>query len=183
MHPALLYLPGRQLSLTELSAARIDGHVVAVGDAFIPADVIEDADVRASSLRLLVQPGTAAAGPTAAWIHGAGSEPPGVHHIRRAITRRVRPAINGRLVFHDAVLDPRDVQHLGGIAVCAPVRTMLDLALGLHRDPRLGEWIDRLADVLPETVSASADILNSWSRVPGSRLARETLDRIALRRR
>lgn len=182
MHPALLYVPGRRLSLSELSAARLDGLVVEIGDAYIPADLPESADVRASSLAPLVRPGTAAAGPTAAWIHGAGDAPPVVHHIRRSVARRVRPHVDGRVVFHDGALRPDEVVRLGGIDVAMPVRTMLDLATGMHRDPRLLEWIERLAAVDPTVVDASIQAMQQWNRVPGSRIAREVLERLILRR-
>lgn len=181
MHPALLYVPGRRLSLSELSAARLDGHVVELGDAYIPADLTESADVRASSIAPLVRPGTAAAGPSAAWIHGAGDTPPAVHHIRRSVPRRVRPQLSGRVIFHDGPLGEEEVVRLGDIDVSTPLRTMLDLATGVHRDPRLREWIDHLAHVQPSLVAESIDAMADWNRVPGSRIGRSVLERVALR--
>ncbi|MCK2036841.1 hypothetical protein KZC51_11915 [Microbacterium sp. SSW1-49] len=182
MHPALLYVPGRRLSLSELSAARLDGHVVELGDAYIPADLTESADVRASSIAALVRPGTAAAGPTAAWIHGAGDTPPAVHHIRRSVPRRVRPQLSRRVIFHDGPLREGEVIRLGDIDVATPLRTMLDLATGVHRDPRLREWIERLALSDPALVTESIDAMTTWNRVPGSRIGRAVLERLALRR-
>ena len=41
MHPAFLYLPGARLELAELAAAALDGHLVAMGEGFIPADLVE----------------------------------------------------------------------------------------------------------------------------------------------
>ncbi len=181
MHPALLYVPGRRLSLSELSAARLDGDVVEIGDAYIPADLVESPDVRASSVAELVRPGTAAAGPTAAWIHGAGAAPPAVHHIRRSVPRRVRPHLSGRLIFHDGALVESEIEHIGGIDVSTPLRTMLDLATGLHRDARLREWIERLARADPALVAESLDAMTQWNRVPGSRIGRSVLERVALR--
>ncbi|MBT2486002.1 MULTISPECIES: type IV toxin-antitoxin system AbiEi family antitoxin [unclassified Microbacterium] len=183
MHPAFLYLPGARLSQSELSSARIDGHVVEVGDAYIPADLIEDADVRAQSLIRLVRPGTAASGPTAAWVHGAGDAPPVVHHVKRSVERRLRPHTSARLVFHDSLLAASDVQRLGGIDVSTPERTMLDLATTLHRDPRVMLWIQRLALIFPELPAAAGDRLRAMRRVPGSRVALSALERLVVRTR
>jgi len=183
MHPAFLYLPGARLSEAELSAARIDGHVFEIGDAYVPADLIETADVRATAIATLVRPGTAASGPTAAWIHGAGDVPPAVHHVKRAADRRLRPHVNARLVFHDTVLPASDLQLIGGIAVSTPERTMLDLATTLHRDPRMKPWMERLARLFPELSSETASVLRSLRRVPGSRVGLAALERLELRRR
>lgn len=183
MHPVFLYVPGDRLSLSELSAARIDGHVVEVGEVYVPADLIEGPDVRAGAVGSLVQPGTAAAGPTAAWIHGAGDTPPVAHHVRRCVERRIRATTSARLVFHDTVLPASDVQVLGGVRVARPERTMLDLATALHRDPRMLTWMERLALVFPDAPAAAADVLRGMSRVPGSRAGAAVLERLALRRR
>ncbi|UTT54639.1 type IV toxin-antitoxin system AbiEi family antitoxin [Microbacterium maritypicum] len=183
MHPAFLYVPGERLSQSELSAARIDGHVVEVGDAYVPADLIEGPDVRASAIATLVRPGTAASGPTAAWIHGAGDAPPAVHHIRRCVERRIRAVTSSRLVFHDTVVPSSDLQRIGGVLVSTPMRTMLDLATTLHRDPRVLTWMDRLAIVFPEAPEAAGDALRDMSRVPGSRVGIAVLEGLSLKKR
>lgn len=181
MHPAFVYLPGSRLSPAELSAARIDGHVIDLGDAYVPADLVETAAVRAGTLASLVRPGTAAAGPTAAWIHGAGDAPPAVHHVKRSADRRIRPRTSARLVFHDTLLAVSDLQLIGGIAVSTPVRTLADLATTLHRDPRVLPWMDQLARVTPGLASEAAASLRSLRRVPGSRVGVAALDRLAIR--
>ncbi|MDF2507079.1 MAG: hypothetical protein K0Q52_938 [Microbacterium sp.] len=183
MHPAFLYVPGERLSQTELSAARIDGHVVEVGDAYIPADLLEGPDVRASSVAALIRPGTAACNQTAAWIHGAGDLPPAVHHIKRCVDRRIRPVTSSRVVFHDTVILAADVRITGGVAVSSPARTMLDLATTLHRDPRVLPWMDLLAMACPETPEAAMVALQDLRRVPGSRMGSAALQRLAVRRR
>lgn len=183
MHPAFLYVPGERLSQTELSAARIDGHVVEVGDAYIPADLVEGPDVRASTVAALVRAGTAACNQTAAWIHGAGDLPPGVHHVKRCVDRRIRPVTSSRVVFHDTMIPAADVQTLAGVAVTSPARTMLDLATTLHRDPRVLPWMDLLAVACPGTPEAALDALQDLRRVPGSRMGSAALQRLAVRRR
>lgn len=183
MHPALLFVPGERLSLSELSAARLDGDVVEMGDAYIPADLVETSDVRASAIAALVRRGTAAAGPSAAWIHGAGDAPPVVHHVQRASARRLRPRPSLRVVFHDTALSESEVTSLGGILVATPLRTMLDLAVGVHRDPRLESWIEHLALACPSLVGEARTALQSRDRVPGSRTGRAILERLELRTR
>ena len=181
MHPAFLYVPGRRLSPAELSAARIDGHVIDLGEAYVPADLVETAVVRAGTLSAIVRPGTAASGPTAAWIHGAGDTPPSVHHVKRSTDRRLRPQTSARLVFHDALLVASDLQLIGGIAVSTPLRTLVDLATTLHRDPRVLPWMDQLARVFPGLASEAADSLGTLRRVPGSRVGLAALERLAVR--
>jgi hypothetical protein len=183
MHPAFLYVPGGRLSQPELSAARLDGHVVEVGDAYIPADLVEGPDVRAGAIATLVQAGTAACGPTAAWIHGAGDAAPGVHHVRRCVERRLRPLTCARLIFHDTMVPAVDVAMIGGIPVTTPTRTMLDLATTLHRDPRVLTWMSRLAVACPGTAEAAAEALRARRRVPGSRAGLAALERLAVRTR
>lgn len=183
MHPALFYLPGDRLSQPELSAARIDGHVVEVGDGYIPADLVEGPDVRAGAIAALVRPGTAASSQTAAWIHGAGDAPPVVHHVRRCVERRIRAVTSARLVFHDTPLPASDVQLIGGVPVSTPVRTMLDLATTVHRDPRVVPWMYRLADACPDAPAAAVLALGDLRRVPGSRAGLAVLERLAVRTR
>lgn len=183
MHPAFLYVPGERLSLSELTAARLDGHLVGIGEAFIPADLVEGADTRAASLRSLIPAQTAASGPTAAWIHGAGDSPPALHHVRRIVDRRIRPALDRRVTLHDVFVPDTEVVRLGGVAVLTPLRTMVDLALGVHRDESLLRWMNLLAEVAPTLASRAVAALDDLARVPGKRAGRAALSRIAVRRR
>jgi hypothetical protein len=182
MHPAFLFLPDRRLSLAELTAARIDGHVIDIGDAYFPADLVEGSDVRAASVAALLRPGTAASGPTAAWIHGAGDAPPTPHHVRRAVARRIRPPQDPRIVYHDSALPPDDVVSIEGVPVATAERTVMDLALGLHRDGRLLRWLKALAALDPGWAVGAITRLDRISRVPGSRAARAALERLTAAR-
>ncbi|MEV4735078.1 MULTISPECIES: hypothetical protein [unclassified Microbacterium] len=178
MHPALLYLPGGRLALAELCAARLDGHLVDLGDGFIPADLVEVPATRAASLASLIPRGTAASGRTAAWIHGAGDAPPARHHVSRAIGSRFRPAPSTRLVMHDVFVDASDQMLLGGVLTTTPVRTMVDLAVALHRDPGVRAWMTALAAVDPELVPAAVAAIDALHRVPGKVSGRAALLRI-----
>jgi hypothetical protein len=181
MHPAFLYVPDDRLSLSELSAARLDGHLVELGDVYVPADLVEGRELRAASLATLVVPGIAASGPTAAWIHGARDAAPAPHHARRAVSRRIRPPQSPRLTYHDTAAPPSDLEEVGGILVTTPERTLFDLVLGLHRDPTLLPWARSLADMRTELVGAALARLDRTHRMPGSRSARSVLERLAVR--
>jgi hypothetical protein len=181
MHPAFLYVPDARLSLSELTAARIDGHLVEVGDVYIPADLIEGCDVRAAGVAALVRTGTAASGPTAAWIHGARDSAPSPHHLRRAVARRIRPPQSPRIVYHDTPLPDEDVESIGGVLVSTAARTLFDLSVGLHRDPTLLPWIRGLADVAPALVPVVIRRVRDSRRLPGSRAALSVLERTSVR--
>lgn len=181
MHPAFVFLAGRRLSAAELSAARIDGHLVELGDAYVPADLVEGRHTRAASVAHLVQEGAAASGPTAAWIHGARDAAPVRHHLSRAVPRRIRPVAHRRLVFHDSPVPPADVEQIDVIAVTTVERTFVDLALALHRAPALAAWLSALAVVEEGGAAAAAQRIRSLSRVPGARRAVAALDELAIR--
>jgi len=178
MHPALFFLPGERLSQPELSAARLDGHVVEVGEGYIPADLVESPQARAAGLAPLMGPGLAASGPSAAWVHGAGDRPPLRHHAHRAVPRRVRAPQSARLAFHDTALADHEMLHIGGIAVSTPLRTMIDLVLAVHRDEALSVWAEALAEVAPGLLDEAAVALRSMHRVPGTRAALAEVDRL-----
>lgn len=183
MHPAFLYLPGVRLDLPELCAAQLDGHLVAVGEAFIPADLVENPGTRASTIATLIPRETAASGATAAWIHGAGDRPPTHHHVRRIVDRRIRPVLDRRVTLHDVYVPESELTVVGGVTVLTPLRTMVDLALGLHRDESLLRWIGALADVFPALAGDAVDALDDFGRVPGKLAGRAALARTAVRTR
>ena len=181
MHPAFLYLPGGRLTTPELCAARLDGHLVEIGEGYIPADLVEGADSRAGALATLIPRDTAACGPTAAWIHGAGDAPPAIHHVRRAVQRRIRPSIHARVIFHDTSVPSADMIMIGDVHVMTPVRSMVDLALGLYRDESLRRWMILLAQADPEVIDGALEQIASMTRVPGTRAGGAALGRLRVR--
>jgi hypothetical protein len=128
-----LYTPGSPLSLAELSAARIDGHVVEVGDAFMPADAIETPALRAASVADLTPFGCAVTHLTAAWIHGAIAFPPVRISVQRTQPGRRRIDPTHRLEYSDSLVEADDLMVFGDVIVTAPTRTLVDLA---RRDDR-----------------------------------------------
>ena len=112
-----LYFPGDRLSQTELMAARLDGHVVEIGEAFMPADAVETREMRAGSLRSILGSQLAATHESAAWVHGVRDEPPSRHHVQRCVDHRVAHVLDTRLHYRDLRLPPRDCVIIGGATV------------------------------------------------------------------
>jgi hypothetical protein len=133
MTSAQLYFPGQRLSEAELMAACLDGHLVALGDAFIAADAAETAALRGASLRPLLGDALAATQRSAAWVHGALDAPPSRHRVQRVTARRLHHIIDRRLEYHDRRLPADDLMLIGGVWVTTPTRTLADLAR--ERDP------------------------------------------------
>lgn len=173
MHPALFYRPGERLSLTELGAARLDGHVVEVGEGFIPADTVEEAEVRAIGVAALIPQGTAAAGPTAAWIHGAGDQPPGIHHVRRTSATRRASHFDQRVVLHERRAPADDVQMVAGIPVTTPLATAWDLLFEVALGTPQERWLTGLIAAQPTLWSALNRRVEQSGRRPGRRRAQE----------
>ncbi len=159
-----LLVPGERLSLPELCAARLDGDVVELGDLYAPADRVETAHLRAASIagRLQGRPGLAFAGPSAAWIHGAGDRPPPWHEAQLT-GRRVRLAASQKLLLHETPLKA-DHLFLGEVPVATPARTLLDLVRWSVRRPVVYPWAVALGIVRPDLV----DTVRSLLRPPGS---------------
>ena len=121
-----LYVAGERLSESELRAARLDGHVVELGEAFVAADAIETRELRAASLSPVTGNGRALTHASAAWVHGAIPSPPPLHSVQRSVARRVGPPHGVRGRYRDLRLPACDVQRLGGVDVTTPVRTLVD---------------------------------------------------------
>ncbi len=167
MHPALFYFPGDKLSLAELCSARLDGHVVEIDEAYMPADTVEGPSARATAIAPLVPEGTAAIGPSAAWVHGAGDTPPTLHHIQRAEERRRRIVTGLRTEYHDVPLSPGRAIRIGPTLVTDPLHTMVDLARMCHRHPGFARWARALALIAPDLAPLAHDELRRRPRVPG----------------
>lgn len=169
MASPFLYFAGDRLSLAELSAARLDGHLVEVGDAYIPADAVETTGLRAGSLRGLLGANLAATHLSAAWVHGGLHEPPARHTVQRAVPRRLHHVLGRRLLYRDVAIDPGDLLVLGGVLVTTPVRTLADLARVDDADHRRAARA--LAGALPGCAVAALTWLEHHGPLPGKRSA------------
>ncbi len=123
-----LYFTDDRLSRAELTAACLDGHLVALGDAYMPADAVETAALRAGSLTLTLGDTLAATHLTAAWVHGALPLAPSRHTVQRAVPRRLHVVPDRRVVYRDLPVAADDLQLVGGVLVTSPQRTLADLA-------------------------------------------------------
>ncbi|WP_322409127.1 type IV toxin-antitoxin system AbiEi family antitoxin [Microbacterium invictum] len=173
-----LYLPGDRLSTAELSAARLDGDVVEVGDGYMPADAVETAALRAGSLAGILTDLFAATHLSAAWIHGAIAEPPARHYVQRAVARRVSAVHDRRVVVRDTALARSDLDRVGGVWVTTPERTLADLCR-MDDDPhrRAAGELSRLRPGLAARTHAH---LSGRGRVPHKRRALRLLEDLAV---
>jgi hypothetical protein len=128
MASPFLYFADDRLSRAELTAACLDGDLVELGEAYIPADAVETRGLRAGSLTAVLGDSLAATHLTAAWIHGALPAPPARHTVQRAVSRRLHRVPDRRLVYRDLAVDPSDLVRLGGVWVTTPARTLADLS-------------------------------------------------------
>lgn len=128
MPSPFLYFAGDRLSYAELSAACLDGHLVELGEGYIPADAVETSALRAASLHSLLGDTLAATHLSAAWIHGALAEPPARHTVQRAVERRLHQVLGRRIVYRDLRVAEDDLRTIGGVRVTSPIRTLADLS-------------------------------------------------------
>ncbi|MBS1672644.1 MAG: SAM-dependent methyltransferase [Actinobacteria bacterium] len=166
-----LHLPGERLTLAELTAARLDGDVVELGEAYAPADLVETSALRAASLAPLISSvrGAAFAGMSAAWIHGAGDAPPERHELQSAEGKRLRAPSSGRFLVHDPVLEPVDLLRFGGTAVAGAVRTLIDLVRWPVTIPERLDWAHGLVQVDPGLLARAAKRVAGMHHGPGHR--------------
>lgn len=165
------------LPLPELLAARLDGDVYSVGDAFAPIDECEQPHHRARSIAVTVSPRLIAERATAAWIHGARPTPPAVHQVCTSYFARTRPAHERPLVLREVVIGPDEVESIGGIAVTTVLRTAIDLSrteAGFERETVLS--LLTMAGLEPQGV---LDAVLSRPKLAGKRRAVARLEALA----
>ncbi|WP_307215507.1 type IV toxin-antitoxin system AbiEi family antitoxin [Microbacterium sp. SORGH_AS_0888] len=167
MASSVLHFAGDRLSEPELCAARIDGHVVALGEGYLAADAIESPALRAASLRPLLGADTAATHESAAWIHGAIESPPARHSVQRITTtrKRYRPA-DPRCRYRTMLLPDADLVRIAGAAVSSPTRTLIDLAREGCDPSIVRDILTLFPQALPEALARL-----EASVVPGKRAA------------
>lgn len=127
-------LTSRDLPLAELSGARIDGEVFALGEAWCPIDEIESPASRARVAGLLVPARAIAERMSAAWIYGFAPEPLR-HQFCVDIGARAHIPLSPRLQLREVICSPEDNRTIGGLRVTTPLRTFVDLALCTPDDP------------------------------------------------
>ncbi|WP_431277379.1 type IV toxin-antitoxin system AbiEi family antitoxin [Leifsonia poae] len=165
------------LPLAELQAARLDGQLYRVGDAFATVDTPDTAELRAAAFRLSAPRAAVADRLTASWIHGARAGPPVTLQVCVDSAHRISARTLQGLDVRQCILSRGDVVKLGDARVTSPLRTVVDLlrtvdrlthglAVELHVLLRLGD----------DDIGSCQERILRQHRVPGTRRA---LDRLA----
>lgn len=168
-----LYFAGGRLSVAELSAACLDGHLVELGEGYIPADAVETPSLRAASLAQLLGDSLAATHLTAAWVHGALPDPPSRHTVQRASAKRLHHVFGRRIVYRELRVDDADLERISSALVTSPVRTLADLSR--VRDVTHDRAMRLLAGSMPGLSSAAIAWLERAGALPHKRAALDTL--------
>ncbi len=178
MHWPLIYLPDERLSTAELSAARLDGDLVEIGDGYMPADAVESTAMRAASLRSICGTRLVVCSWSAAWVYGALSDPPSRHTVMRRAAHRVGNLIDRRAIFHDVGVEDDDVTDVAGVLITSPLRTLIDIARRI-REPEHSERAVSVVGALIESgLVDPRDALtriDAHTRLSGSKDARREL--------
>ncbi|MGC5169889.1 type IV toxin-antitoxin system AbiEi family antitoxin [Micromonospora sp. DT81.3] len=176
MHSSYLYFADDRFSAAELSAARLDGHLVELGEGYIPADAVETTHLRAASLAVLLGDTLAATHLSAAWVYGALDEVPARHAVQRAVPRRIHQLIDRRFLYRDGYIETDDVTTVGGVLVTAPARTTADLARIVQAEPDSAVALRGMARVFPGVLAEARAWFHAHGPVPGKRGALRVLE-------
>ena len=121
------------LPLAELCGAALDGELYPLGDAWCPVDQPESAITRALAVAAVLSPGfppiphrLIAERMTAAWVFGAGGEPPR-HQFCVDARERARVPASPRYRVREAVGAAAESQAMWGLRLTTPLRTLVDL--------------------------------------------------------
>ncbi len=115
------------LPLAELSSARLDGELFALGEFWCPIDEIEGVPSRAIAASFLVPTRAIAERMSAAWIYGLVPEPLR-HQFCVDVGARAHVPHSPRLQLREVSCGPGETQTIAGLRVTTPLRTVVDLA-------------------------------------------------------
>lgn len=160
-----LYVAGERLSNAELTGARLDGDVVEVGDAFMPADAIETRELRAGSLRHRVTDALAVTRESAAWVHGAVPDAPARHTVQRRSPARLPHVIDARLAYRDQLLREGAVMCISGVWVTTPEHTLADLVRALCGGEGVRAYIGAMLEWRPQLANEALAALQRTGAV------------------
>lgn len=165
-------LSEHDLPLPELLAARLDGEVFRIDDAFAPLDEIEGPAHRARAILARAPSRFIAEQHSAAWVWGALQLPPVKHEYCVDIGARVSGSPARRHRVREVVIDANDIATLGGFSVTTRLRTAVDLArFSQHFDEGEDQATRRLIADGGFTVDELVDELNRRRNLPNKRLA------------
>jgi hypothetical protein len=160
------------LPLAELHAARLDGELYRVGDAFATVDTPDTAELRAAAFRLSAPRAAVADRSTAAWIHGARAGPPSPLQVCVDSAHRVSARSLHGLDVRQCILARGDVVRLGDAQVTSPLRTVVDLLRTVSRfTPAIAIELLALLDLSGADTAACRERIGRQDRSPGTRRA------------
>ncbi len=162
------------LSSVELQAARLDGEVYRLAEAYCLVGELEAPHHRAWSVLGTRSPRLIAELGTAAWIWGAAVRLP---RLEFAVTPDARARFPPRhhIAVREIVYEPRDVTTLGGVRVTTPLRTILDLVrVEDDFDPATTAHLAAIGGLHPDDCLAA---LESRDGIPAKGRARDNLRR------
>lgn len=113
---------------TELWAARLDGDVTALAEAFLPAGTPLSSAVRARSLAPILPARAILELQSAAWVHGATERLPARHRIAVHAADRSPVPRHSRLLVREVIFRPGNVESIEGVWLTSAARTAIDLA-------------------------------------------------------
>jgi hypothetical protein len=175
-----LVLTELDLPLPELLAARLDGELFTVDDAFAPLDEIEQPAHRAHAILDAAPARFIAEQHSAAWVWGVLARPPRSHEFCVDIGARVSGATARIQRVREVVIEPHEIALFGSAKVTAPLRTVVDLA---RFSERFGETEERavrgLMTAAHLTVEECVDELNRRRNLPNKRQAAERIRSLA----
>lgn len=177
--PELNYnTPFDTLPSVELSAARLDGELYCIADAFCPVDLPETPRIRAQavmhsrSLRLIAERDTAA------WIWGATVAEPAVHQFCASSTARSKSSVSSGPGVREVVIHAQEMRVLGGRQVTSPLRTACDIVRSSPTfDTETQDVVLILLAQEGHTVADCSTLLEERKNLPGKKKA---LHRLAL---
>jgi hypothetical protein len=171
-----LVLTELDLPLPELLAARLDGELFRVDDAFAPLDEIEQPGHRAHAILDAVPARFIAEQHSAAWVWGVVARPLRGHEFCVDIGARVSGSTARLQRVREVVIEPHEIAFFGNAKVTTPLRTVVDLA---RFSERFDETEERAVHGLMKagrlTIEECVDELNRRRNLPNKRLA---VDRI-----
>ena len=160
------------LPSAELRAARIDGQVFAVDDAFAPVGEPDSSDLRADVLARLVPDRLIVERTSALWVYGARAQAPFRHQLCMDLSNRTTPHHSLRFEFRECRIEAVDVVQLGALKITSHVRTAIDL-LRTSEPFSVGDAFDVLAvlQLGGSGVRECRQRIRSQPRYPGVRRA------------
>lgn len=164
------------LPATELSAARLDGELVAIADCFTPVDLPVQATSRAQALAQNLSARVIVELLSAAWILGATEDAPAFPQFCSTSEARAKPAVIRRLAVREVVIEEEEILTIGGVRVTSPLRTASDL---IRSSTEFGAETQHVVLCLLELAQTSVDdcatLLRHRRNLPGKRRALQRL--------